>query len=399
MAKKTSIEMILEQCATGREIMGTVVTNKVDGNKPYKVTAVNIEDGTITLTEELPKESEKIPNVVIATVKNADAFTYERNPNPKPAPEAVAADGELIIRGKHIVMGSIKADKVLGGFSGKVLFLDGRKLITYDVQFDKFDTIGEVEPSATMFTLDNMAVIVENVTEEVPQVDKNGDPILDDNGEQVVKTRFVKSNLSQCEGGFVKKYNDALNLFDDDFEDDFEDEDNENDEDNDVYNKRINTFVRPISLIRMIEYGRRKAIVVVMEKDVDENGYIIDSETAKIVVINSDGFNIFGVMAEINNVSANAKVYLGGRPGSETVTAISNNEFILFDRYGVKRVDKDHNADIIEALKGFKYFCGERVSQTEDGTEVIITFANDNYECKSIKLLKTKDRGNIYSLI
>lgn len=394
MAKKTSIEMILEQCATGREIMGTVVTNKVDGNKPYKVTAVNIEDGTITLTEELPKESEKIPNVVIATVKNADAFTYERNPNPKPAPEAVATNGELIIRGKHIVMGSIKADKVLGGFSGKVLFLDGRKLITYDVQFDKFDTIGEVEPSATMFTLDNMAIIVENVTEEVPQVDKNGDPILDDNGEQVVKTRFVKSNLSQCEDGFVRKYN----AFDDDFEDDEDDEDSEDDENDDIFNKCVNTFKRPISSIRAIDYGRRKAVVVVMEKDVDENGYIIDSETAKIVVINSDGFNMFGVMAEINDVSANARIYLGGKPGSETVTAISNNEFILFDRYGVKRVDANHNADIIKALKGFKYFCGEKVSQTEDGTEVVITFANDNYECRSIKLLKTKDRGNIYSL-
>lgn len=394
MAKKTSIEMILEQCATGREIMGTVVTNKVDGNKPYKVTAVNIEDGTITLTEELPKESEKIPNVVIATVKNADAFTYERNPNPKPAPEAVATNEELIIRGKHIVMGSIKADKVLGGFSGKVLFLDGRKLITYDVQFDKFDTIGEVEPSATMFTLDNMAIIVENVTEEVPQVDKNGDPILDDNGEQVVKTRFVKSNLSQCEDGFVRKYN----AFDDDFEDDEDDEDSEDDENDDIFNKCVNTFKRPISSIRAIDYGRRKAVVVVMEKDVDENGYIIDSETAKIVVINSDGFNMFGVMAEINDVSANARIYLGGKPGSETVTAISNNEFILFDRYGVKRVDANHNADIIKALKGFKYFCGEKVSQTEDGTEVVITFANDNYECRSIKLLKTKDRGNIYSL-
>lgn len=394
MAKKTSIEMILEQCATGREIMGTVVTNKVDGNKPYKVTSVNTEDGTITLTEELPKESEEIPNVVIATVKNADAFTYERNPNPKPAPEAVAVNGELIIRGKHIVMGSIKADKVLGGFSGKVLFLDGRKLITYDVQFDKFDTIGEVEPSATMFTLDNMAIIVENVTEEVPQVDKNGDPILDDNGEQVVKTRFVKSNLSQCEDGFVRKYN----AFDDDFEDDEDDEDSEDDENDDIFNKCVNTFKRPISSIRAIDYGRRKAVVVVMEKDVDENGYIIDSETAKIVVINSDGFNMFGVMAEINDVSANARIYLGGKPGSETVTAISNNEFVLFDRYGVKRVDANHNADIIKALKGFKYFCGEKVSQTEDGTEVVITFANDNYECRSIKLLKTKDRGNIYSL-
>ena len=398
MAKINTIEMILNQAATGREVTGVIVTNKVDGNKPYKVTDINTEDGTITLTEELPKESEAIPSMVIATVKNADAFTYERNPNPKPAPEAVATNGELIIRGKHIVMGSIKADKVLGGFSGKVLFLDGRKLITYDVQFDKFDTIGEVEPSATMFTLENMAIIVENVTEEVPQVDKNGDPILDDNGEQVVKTRFVKSNLSQCEGGFVKKYNE-WNAFDDDFEDDEDDENSEDDEDNDIYNKCVNTFKRPISSIRMIDYGRRKAVVVVMEKDVDENGYIIDSETAKIVVINSDGFNMFGVMAEINDVSANARIYLGGKPGSETVTAISNNEFILFDRYGVKRVDANHNADIIKALKGFKYFCGEKVSQTEDGTEVIITFANDDYECRSIKLLKTKDRGNIYSLI
>ena len=148
----------------------------------------------------------------------------------------------------------------------------------------------------------------------------------------------------------------------------------------------------------MIDYGRRKAVVVVMEKDVDENGYIIDSETAKIVVINSDGFNMFGVMAEINDVSANARIYLGGKPGSETITAISNNEFILFDRYGVKRVDAKHNADIVAAMEGFKYFCGEKVSQTEDGTEVVITFANDSYECKSFKLLKTKDRGNIYSL-
>ena len=393
MAKKTNtIEMIKDQAATGRVVIGTVVNNKVDGNKPYSVTAINMEEGTVTFTEELPPESTEVAKVIVATVKNADAFTYYKNPNPKPAPEAVADNGELIVGGKHIVMGAIKADRVLGGFSGKVLFLDGCKLMTYDVQFDKFDTIGEVQDtSVTLYKLDNMVVLVENVTEEVPQVDKDGNPIIGADGEQLTRTRFIKSVISQCEGGCLKRYDDC-DCDDCDYDEDYDEEDY------DACSECVKVFERPVSSLRLIEYGRRKAVVAVMKDGVDENGYIVDSDTAKIVVVNTDGFNMFGVMAEIDEVSADAKIYLGGKPGSETITAISAEEFILFDRYGMKKVDKKHNADIVAAMEGFKYFCGEKVTQTEDGTEVVITFANDSYECKSFKLLKTKDRGDIYSL-
>lgn len=381
MTKMNTVEMILAQKVAGREVAKTVVLNKVDGNKPYELTDINTEEGTLTFTEMLPPDSTETPKVVKVTKANAAAFSYDRNPNPKPAPEATIENGILVIKNKKILMGAIKADRVLGGVAGKVIFLNGNELMSYDVQFDKFSTIGNVyDTDAVLYNIENMAIIVENRIEAVPQYDKDGNPIVDGNGDQVTKPKFRSCVMSQCEGGILRSYGEL----DYDYYDDDEYEDD--------YNYEIN---RPVSSIRMVEYGRRKAIVAVMTKDVDKDGYVVDG-SPRVVIINTDGYNIQNVVTSLDVETADTKIYLGGKPHSETITAINTSEFILMDDYGIKRVT---DPSIVAELQGYKYFCSEKATQTDDGTEVIITFANDNYECKSFKLLKTKDRGDIYSMV
>lgn len=380
MTKMNTIEMILAQKVAGREVAKTVVLNKVDGNKPYELTDINTEEGTFTFTEMLPPDSTETPKVVKVTKANAAAFSYNRNPNPKPAPEATIENGVLVIKNKKILMGAIKADRVLGGIAGKVIFLNGNELMSYDVQFDKFSTIGNVyDTDAVLYNIENMAIIVENRIEAVPQYDKDGNPIIDENGDQVTKPKFKSCVMSQCEGGTLRSYGELdYNYYYDD------------DEDYEDY--KIN---RPVSSIRVVEYGHRKAIIAVMTKDVDKDGYVVDG-SPRVVIINTDGYNLQNIVTSLDVEAADTKIYLGGKPNSETITAINTSEFILMDNCGIKRVT---DPSIVAELQGYKYFCNETAASTDDGTEVIITFANDNYECKSFKLLKTKDRGDIYSMV
>ena len=380
MTKMNTVEMILAQKVAGREVAKTVVLNKVDGNKPYELTDINTEEGTFTFTEMLPPDSTETPKVVKVTKANAAAFNYDRNPNPKPAPEATIENGVLVIKNKKILMGAIKADRVLGGVAGKVIFLNGNELMSYDVQFDKFSTIGNVyDTDAVLYNIENMAIIVENRIESVPQYDKDGNPIVDENGDQVTKPKFKSCVMSQCEGGTLRSYGELdYNYYYDD------------DEDYEDY--KIN---RPVSSIRVVEYGRRKAIVAVMTKDVDKDGYVVDG-SPRVVIINTDGYRLQNIVTSLDVETADTKIYLGGKPNSETITAINTSEFILMDNCGIKRVT---DPSIVAELQGYKYFCSETAASTDDGTEVIITFANDNYECKSFKLLKTKDRGDIYSMV
>lgn len=392
MAKKNLFKMLQEQASTGREVLGAIVVNKVDGNKNYSVTEVNSEEGYFVVTEVLPPDAEEVAKSVKLTNENCAAFSYERNPNPKPTPEATADNGVLIVGGKKIIMGAIKADRVLGGCKGRVLFLNNETVMSYDVQFDKFETVGEIkDKDAKLYLIDNMALLVENIFKEVPQMDKDGNPILDENGTPVIKIRYADTVISQCEGGFIRPIS-----FGEDYDCDDCDDCYDCDCDCcDCCENEDSLPIGPVEFLRLVQFGRRKAIVAVHKKEVDEKGYLTGEEAPQVTVIRTDGYNVYEVMATFPVKSADAKVYLGGRGNSETITIVSDTDFILKDDYGIKCVEDE---DIVSAMQGYKYFCSETAASTEDGTEVTITFANDAYEVKSFKVLKTKDRGDIYSL-
>ena len=390
MAKsKNVIEMIKGQKNSGREVVGVIVSNKVDGNKDYKITAFDAENAVITLEEVLPEGSEEMPKVIKVSEKNAQTVRYGYNPNEKPAPEAQIIDGALNINlaeeSKTIQMGNIKAIKVLGGAPGVVLFIaesgdNSFSLMSYDVQFDKFETeLDKINEGAALYNVDGRTFLVENNYSEVPVIDPaTGKQEIASDGTPIVKLRFDGATIKEYHkgGGVSGNYSDE-----------------EYDEDEDEYYTTEYTVTRPIDSIRMIEYDKRKVLVIPSQSGIKINQTV--DEAGEPVVMIAD---MSGRVYETVKVSdaTNAKVYIGGTYRQPTLTVVTPKEFILKDAYGFKVV-KD--PAMLTELEGFTTFLGETTGKDEDENLVVyIAYANENYEVKSFKVVKTADRGDLYEM-
>lgn len=366
-------ELIAGQAKTGREVAGMIVKNLIDG-KDYKVVSFNAETGDVTISE-IVAEGEK-GKLISVSPNQQKVLLYTFNPNEKPAPDATIVNGTLTVKtpdGERTVqMGTIKADRVVGGVLGKVLFLSGTALMSYDVQMDKFDTVVDsVDPEIVAFHVDKALYLVQNIYKDIPQNNADGTPALNADGTPVTKRRFERAVVGIYDGRW---YNEEYGRNGEDY-DDWEDEDEDSCE-SDSYR---------VTGVRKVTFGDRSAIVVT--SDGLEAGHYEDDLSRPRVVVNGE---------TIYTTTDAAKVYLGGANVRPTITVVAPDEIVLRDSYGFKVV-KD--AEIISALEGYTAFIGEEARQTENGTEVIVTYANSDYDTKSFKVTKTVDRGDIYELL
>ena len=393
MAKKmTVLEMVIGQAATGREVLGTIV-KVIPDSKEFKVTAIDVENKTLEITEVLDEEAEQEPKVIKLTEANAIVAHYVKNPNEKPAPEAELKDGELIIDGNGITtnIGSLPITSVIGGIKGAVLLAaepkSGRDkkidLLGYIVQTDKFVTIIEdMAVDTKLYILDGTPILVSNVIETRD--------VLDDEGKVIGQADYVERvefNKIGIDGDNISLY--GIGGYKDEYYD----------EELDDYVTTTGSYGNlniPIEQVRVVNQAGKSDYVVVTTKDVDKNGNIIDGKPViRLYVAGTD--NKVGTI-EVNDKTA--RVYLGGATGrgdAPVVTVKSDSDFIIRTKCGYTNVT---DATVMAAMKDYNLFAGSSFEEDENGNKVTtFTYAKDDLsEVKSFKMAVT-DRGTIFKLI
>lgn len=359
--------------------------------KKYVLTAYDAEDGILTFTEQLAEDAPEgtVPAVVKVTKDNAAVMRYIMNPNEKPSPEASITNENgqnyLVIAGRNIFLGTIEAIKVVAGYSGEVIL--GVKsdeegymnLLRYDVQNDKFDTapFAKVTNGVKTVVLDNVTYLIDNIIEEVPQMDENGKPALDENDEPVTKPFLIKASL------YVYCGNGCLNEMNPESEYDVDEDDEEYD-----------GFTLPIESIRLVEQGTRKDLAIVFVDELDDDGYLVPAKEATIQLYRA---NDFAYMGSFKVADPEAKIYLGGSFKKAPIVTIKDSSRILIrDSYGVKTVT---DSAVVAGMTGYNYFCGTEVKRDEGDNEVVtFTYANKDMDVKSFSMTKT-DRGIMFALV
>ena len=394
MAKRSNIlTEVTGQAATGRKVIGTIIENKILDNKKFEITEFSAEGKTFTAQEIIPEgeEPERVPTVVTITEKNAEAFRYVVNPNKKPAPEAELIEDNngrkfLVIGGNKISCGTLPVTRVIGGVTGEVILAteanDGAmNLLRYIVQTDKFEPIGNiVGENIEMVKLGDVTLLVDNIIEKVPQTDKDGNPVVDNDGEQLVKDRCVSAKVYTYRNGYlnIELGRDADSYCE------YCEYDEDEDDDDDI-------AIVPIESIRLIEQGKRRDYAVVTTLDTDGDGYLTEG-TARVTLYQAYDDGTFGGRCgryELND--KDAKIYLGGSFRKAPVVTITDKDRIIIrDAYGTKVVD---DPEVVAEMAGYVYFCGTEM----DGDDVVFTYADKDYNIKSFRMERT-DRGILFSV-
>lgn len=392
MAKRSNIlTEVMGQAATGRKVIGTIIENKILDNKKFEITEFSAESKTFTAQEIIPEgeEPERVPAVVTITEKNAEAFRYVVNPNEKPAPEAELIEDNngkkiLVIGDNKISCGTLPVTRVIGGVKGEVILAtkatDGAmNLLRYIVQTDKFEPIGNiVGENIEMVKLGDITLLVDNIIEKLPQVDKDGNPVMDSDGKQLVKDRCVSAKVYTYRNGYL---NIELGRDTDSY---YEYDEDDKDDENDI-------AIVPIESIRLIEQGKRRDYAVVTTLDTDGDGYLTEG-TARVTLYQAYDDGTFGGRCgryELND--KDAKIYLGGSFRKAPVVTITDKDRIIIrDAYGTKVVD---DPEVVTEMNGFVYFCGTEM----DGDDVVFTYADKDYNIKSFRMERT-DRGILFSI-
>lgn len=399
MKTTTIVNMITGQAATGREIVGLIAENKVKDNKRYSVTAFDAEAGEITFSEILDEKAPEgtVADVVKITAANAETMRYICNPNEKPVPEAEIAEenGKKILiigEGNKVSLGTIEALRVVGGVKGEVIIavkaIDETQvdLMKYEVQADKFsDFMTGMSKDVEMVNIGDCAFIINNVIVDVPQVDKDGKPALDPNGDQIIRQRCTGNKVVQYNGSVLGTLGTGESHCDEDYDD--YDEEYEDDE---------NMNLAPIDSIRVVTQGTRKDLVVIVTKDVDDNGFLVDADEPTIMLYSYTDDRIGSRVGTYSVEDAAARVYLGGSFKMAPVVTIKDKKKILIrDRYGLKVVD---DQEVVEAMDGYNAFLGTEVSKDDEDRDVItFIYGNQDMDVKKFSMVNT-DRGTLYSL-
>lgn len=395
--KKNIVSMVTGQASTGREVLGLVAENKVNDNKRYQLTDFNLALGEAVFTEILSENAPEgtVPDVIKINKNNAETMRYIVNPNPKPIPEATLLQDEngkkfLSIEGRKIPLGKIPAIRVIGGVKGgKVLlatepeFGDGVDVKVYDVQTDTFlegcllENGGE---DLQLITLENGdSFLINNVIKNVPQIDKDSNPILDENGEQIIRQRCVRSTVFKIVDGRIV---DDVNSVDyDEYDDEYDYDDYDYDE-----------YQVPVDTIKLISQGDRSALAIVTTKEVDDEGFLIDAEKATIKIIDRNNC----VIDEFLVKDKNSKIFFGGsfrRP--PVVTIFDDDAIIINDRYGMKVVD---DQTVRKEMEGFFYFLGTEITKDDEDRDVVtFVYGNKKMEIRKFSMVNT-DRGTLYEM-
>lgn len=402
MKTQTIVTMVKGQMATGREVIGLIAENKVKDNVRYSLTKVDAEAGEFTFTEVLAEDDPdgKVADVVVITADNADTMRYIMNPNEKPVPEAtiVEENGKkyLKINDTNIFLGTIDALAVVGGNKGEVFIAvpskkeDRVDLMKYEVQTDKFSTFLQgVSVDVKMVNLEDSTFIINNVIDEIPQKDKDGNPILDANGDPVVKKRCASNTVLQYkDGGVVGRIgSDREDVYD-------EFEDNDYDDDYDDYDDCEDALV-PVESIRIIQQGDRKDIAVVTKMTIDKDGYLIEDDEATIMLFTFNGY-VGNRVGTFFVKDPEAKIYLGGSFNKPPIITVKDKNCILIrDRFGLKIID---DKEVVKEMEGFNYFLGTEVSKDEDDRDVVtFIYGNKGMEVKRFTMVST-DRGILFNM-
>lgn len=391
MAKKmTVVEMVLGQAATGREVIGTIV-KVIPDSKEFKVTAIDAENKSLEITEVLDEEAEQEPKVIKLTEANAIVAHYVKNPNEKPAPEAELKDGELIIGGNNINIGTLPLTSVIGGIKGAVLLAaepkSGRDkkidLLGYIVQTDKFVTIIEdIAVDTKLYVLDGTPILVSNVIETRD--------VLDDEGKVIGQADYVERvefNKIGIDGDNISLY--GIGGYE-----------------NEYYDEELDDYVTttgsygnlniPIEQVRIVKQASKSDYVVVTTKDVDKNGNLIDGKPILHLYVAGTDKGVGTI--EVKDKAA--RVYLGGAAGrgdAPVVTVKSDSDFIIRTKYGYINVT---DATVMAAMKDYNLFVGSSFEEDENSNKVTtFTYAKDDLsEVKSFEMAVT-DRGATFKLV
>ena len=381
------VALVMDQAATGREVIGTVVT-MVPDNKEYKVTAIDTTEKTVTVTEVLPEGSDAVADVVELSEKNAHIAHYVNNPNERPVPsvDVNTTNGKSTLvfeDGPEVSCGRIKVVSVLGTIKGTVLLItenvDSDKMIdimAYDVQSDEFrmvhDNFSVADADIKFFRMADDIVLVNErliVTEE--QKDENGN---------VVDTYDVLkyNNLYQVrESGELHRISNGEVY----------------DEDADEY---VDIDFPIVESMKLVTQADRRDLVILSVSE-DKNGKIEATKpTLRLYRVDRSG-NICNTVGAYVVNSKNARVYLGGASGSAPVITIKDKDQVLITTArGTITVDEPK---IVTAMNGFNYFDGVYAYEDEDGnTGAKWYFSNKAREEVIFTSVET-DRGTLFNLV
>lgn len=391
------IKKIMETLEGGREVAGTVLINKLNGKK-YEISEVDLENNTVTATEVLPEDAkeEAETDIVMLTEVNEKCFSYRFNPNEKPAPTASVVAGKLVVGDSQVIMGNIEAVEVLTTVPNEVLFTtkgtqDGTVDVKrYVVDADRFDTIMTgASDSIRAEKAGKMVILIENKTTLIVQRDKDGNPILDNNGNEVTKPRFDGSYVYQYTGTSLSGAGCT---------------DEDEDDDDDYFGESTGDGIRieaPIDKIELISYGADKTLVVTSVDEVDSDGYILPAEGNTLVTLLSVSTETRR-HKEVEILRHTYSPLTRKVKGVDPVVTITREDRIVFTIMTDKMVDiirggRDtviDNETIASGLSGFNRYVGTET----DGDTSEVSFADENYGVKTVTIRHTADRGDIISI-
>ncbi len=380
------VALVMDQAATGREVIGTVVT-MVPDNKEYKVTAIDTAEGTVTVTEVLPEDSDAVAETVVLSEKNAHIAHYVNNPNERPVP-SVSVDTEngksvLVFEdGNKISCGRIKVVNVLGAIKGTVLLITENAendnmidVMAYDVQSDEFRMVHDA------FSVTNADMKFFRMAEDIALVNERlivTEDEKDENGNVIGTYKVLKyNNLYQvsASGELNKLGGDVY------------------DEDEDAY---VDVEFPIIESMKLVSQAERRDLVILSVTE--DKGDKIDSidPTLTLYRVNRSG-NICEEVGAYVVKSKDARVFLGGASGSAPVITVKDKDQVLITTSrGTIVVDEP---EIVKAMKGFNYFDGVYAYEDEDGnTGAKWYFSNKAREEIAFTSVET-DRGTLFNLV
>lgn len=339
---------------------GTTLMNKVNGAK-YKVVelegntglAANIDPET---NEVYDKSHENYEEIVLSD-ENDICFKALNIPKDEEVPDGYTVkDGKLILDGEEVTeQGEICVEKILAALPGYlVLAVKPRDkesklidLFIYEPERDRFTKLiryNSIPMPETVKELTGAILLGYNQTHIEEEPDEDG-----------VATEVEYFDRS------------ALML---------------------VANHRLNSvfFERPMDFTDFRKFaGSEHSFLLSSKKDV-EDGKVVDSKIwyEKVVV---DAEHVAISTAALWNQPYETVV-------SAAVCHVADGGIVLKGNNYIQYGDSRMNTPLAAQVKG-----EHLVDITKDGDDEIWTFATDKYEISKIKKTRTKDRGNIYSIL
>jgi len=377
------VEMVLSQAATGRDVIGTLVT-VVPDNKQFSVTAIDAEQETVTVTELLPDDSAAVAEVITLSGANARIAHYVRNPHEKPVPDVdlLRRGGKnyLVIDGeKEIFCGQIKVAKVLGAIKGLVLMLaeganDTFDYVVYDVQNDEFRTEISGFTASEDVRLFNFgyegALINDRLIVGEEEKDENGSPIG-----FVDKLKYNNLYKVSRDGSLT-----LCTSFDDEY-DDYED---------------VEFSVPLIDDMYIVEQAGRRDLVIVSTEGVNEYAEIEPLSKPELNLYRYEDYGVSTHVATYSVLDKNAKVYLGGATGYAPVITVKDKDTIyVTTNRGTLVID---DPEVVETLDGFNIFDGVYSYTTENGESGAKWYYSNKAREEKCFISVNTDRGTLISI-